>query len=160
VRAFAEQPHVHLAQHGAEAVGVFLQRFVAVGPAHTQLVAAARGQGGGPAEHAIGMQQRQCPGACAAHHHHGHRAGEETAHVHGLVGPQVRPQHGTGVAVAAQAQGVDLVRVRHLVSLQAQVLGVMPQTSRAYSAIVRSEEKKPMPATFAMAFLAQAARSR
>ena len=153
MRTFAEQPDVHVAQHGAEAVGVFDQRFTAVMPADAQLVGPF--DAGHAFEHTVGVHCPQRPGVRASRDLHGHRARQESANQRRSVGLEVRPQHGENIAVLPFAQGFDRFGGEHRAI---QVLATMPHTARAYSRIVRSAEKKPMPATLAMALRAQAWR--
>jgi hypothetical protein len=157
VRTLAEQPHVHVAQHGAEAVGILEQGLAAVLPTGAQLVVTElRTRHGRALEQAPAVDQCERPGAPAGNGLRRHGARQEGPHHRVERGGLVHAQHRKRVTVAALAERLDLVGCQQRGD-GFHGLGVRPQTSRAYSRIVRSDEKKPMPATFAIAFFAQAA---
>jgi hypothetical protein len=136
VRTFAEQPDVHLTQDQAEAVRVFRHRAAAVLPVHLQLVARRRaGRWQQAFEDAIGMQHLQWPFAAVDQGSKGGCPGQPAPQRDLTTCCRLRPQHGERVAVRAPAQGFDIGAAQH------QLLAWMPHTVRAYSAIVRSEEK-------------------
>jgi hypothetical protein len=114
VRAFAQQPGIHLAQHRAEAVGVVEQRSLAIGPDHLQPVVDAAGQRALEQPGGIARLQRGQPFATAGGHgHHLRGAGQEGRQPGVARGSRMQPEHAEGIGVPALAQQLDVAFVQH-----------------------------------------------
>ena len=111
VRAFAQQPGVHLAQHRAEAIGVVEQRALAVGPLHLQPVGRrgrAAGLRTGRRRHAAAAgpaaRRRRATTACTCA-----APGRNAASQRAAIGQRVRTEHAEGVGMPALAQRLHVL---------------------------------------------------
>ena len=116
MRAFGEQPHVHLAEHRAVAVRVVERRFAAVVPAHLQPVVARRCAVARAFEEAGGVAALEAGEHSAAGRvEHGHRGRPrlEAAQLPAAVGARMCAEHGERVAVSRRADLGNLAGVQH-----------------------------------------------
>ncbi len=111
VRAFAQQPGVHLAEHRAEAIGVLEQRALAVGPLHLQAIGQCSGHRAfEQAGRITRLQGGERLATATVQHIHARRAGQKGGKPDVAFGVRVGPEHGKGIGMPTLTQRQHVLR--------------------------------------------------